>query len=152
MIFSLPYSQLPTSYSLLPTPHVPIPYFPTLLLPYSLISYSLLLTPYSPTFLLPTSLLPAYISSLSLPLTAFWAADPKGTMSYRTEGCIFRPSERASERPSGRPLRVQPPPGPSPSALSRPQPPRALETLPRPQPPCSGLQPPLPPRPGPVSP
>ena len=32
---------------------------------------------------------------------SFWAADPKGTMSYRTEGGIsVRPSERASKRPN----------------------------------------------------
>ena len=73
----------------------------------------------------------------------FWAADPKGTISYRTKGGISvhpseRTSERPSERPSGRPLRVQPPPpDPSPSTLSRPQPPTPLETLPRPQLPYS---------------
>ena len=58
----------------------------------------------------------------------------RGEFSVRP---YVRTNERANERPSGRPLRVQPPPDPSPSALSRPQPPRPLETLPRPQLPCS---------------
>ena len=48
-----------------------------------------------------------------------------------------RPSERTNKRTNIRPigpLRVQPlPPDPSPLALSRPQPPRPLETLPRPK-------------------
>ena len=35
---------------------------------------------------------------------SFWPADPKGTMSYRTEGGIsVRPSERTNERASERP-------------------------------------------------
>ena len=55
----------------------------------------------------------------------FWAADPKGTMSYRTEGWIFRPSKRTSVRTS--PEGPAPPPRPQPlgplQALSRPQPP-----------------------------
>ena len=62
---------------------------------------------------------PFYIFS-SFTFSPFWAADPKGTVSYRTEGGNFRPSERANERPS-RPARLQapppdlrPPPGPSP--------------------------------------
>ena len=56
--------------------------------------------------------------------TSFWAADPKGTMSYRTEGWIFRPSERANERTSERtnertnvrpvPWGSSPPPPPAP--------------------------------------
>ena len=50
-----------------------------------------------------------------------------------------RTSERTNERTSVRtsPEGPAPPPDPSLSALSRPQPPRPLETLPRPQLPCS---------------
>ena len=64
-----------------------------------------------------------------------------------------RPSERTSERTNVRPvgpLRVQPPPpDPSPSALSRPQPPRPLDPPQAPAPlfQTSSHPPPLSPRP-----
>ena len=37
---------------------------------------------------------------------SFWAADPKGTMSYRTEGEFpsVRPNERPNERPNIHPI------------------------------------------------
>ena len=54
-----------------------------------------------------------------------WAADPKGTMSYRTEGGNFRLSEQTNERANERmnerpscPARLQSPP--KPPAPSRP--------------------------------
>ena len=53
--------------------------------------------------------------------SSFWAADPKGTMSYRTEGGFsvrpsVRPNERTSERTSVRtsPEGPAPPPTPAP--------------------------------------
>ena len=75
----------------------------------------------------------------------FWAADPKGTMSYRTE---VRLSEPASELLSG-PSRVQPPrpsSGPSPlvPGLQDPLPPSGLSPLREPLPPTDGRKfPPL---------
>ena len=42
---------------------------------------------------------PLHTRKALLSYTSFWAADPKGTKSYRTEGVIsVRPSDRTSER------------------------------------------------------
>ena len=70
----------------------------------------------------------------------FYPADPKGTMSYRTEAENFRPSVRRNkrtydgmnERPS-RPPGLQPPRALEPQG---PRPPSSTDPLPRPQPPC----------------
>ena len=64
----------------------------------------------------------------------------RGRCPIEHTGGNFRPSVRTNERPNVRPdgpWGSSPPPDPSPSALSRPQPPRPLEALPRPQLPCS---------------
>ena len=52
------------------------------------------------------SLLPPLLSSVFL--SPFWAADPKGTMSHRTEGEFpsVRPNERPNERPNVRPVLI----------------------------------------------
>ena len=44
-----------------------------------------------------------HIENSGKKISFFWAADPKGTMSYRTEGEIsVRPDKRTSERASVR--------------------------------------------------
>ena len=88
---------------------------------------------------------------------SFWAADPKGTMSYRTEGGISvcpseRESEGASERTnvrSSRPPRVQPPPPPRPQPLGPVQAPapQALRDPPQAPAPFTNSRPPATPLP-----
>ena len=71
----------------------------------------------------------------------FWAADPKGTMSYRTEGEFpsVRTNKRTNVQTNERPSVLSPKsPPPTPS---RPQPPRPLDTLPRPVYPSRALAP-----------
>ena len=47
-----------------------------------------------------SSQLPDPSEALPAPSAPFWAADPKGTMSYRTGGISVRSGERADERMS----------------------------------------------------
>ena len=59
------------------------------------------LSAYACAFLLFLYFSTSYSNAFFCRALPFWAADPKGTISYRTEGGIsVHPSERASERPN----------------------------------------------------
>ena len=80
-------------------------------------------------------------------LCPFWAADPKGTMSYRTQGGIsVRPSVRTSVRgPAPRGLRAPSPPPPTPQHPILHPPSTQCSTPPSPHPPSP--HPPIRPQP-----